>query len=585
MPTVPEQLQQLADLLKEGLITREQFEEQRDQVLADDRARRAVGQSTPEMLTEVGAYHLLGVIGEGGMGVVYRGRHRSVTLAERQGGDVAVKVMHPQYARNPEYRARFEHEAALGLKLDHPGIVKVLDLVLDGGNLALVMDYVDGRALSASIGEAAGPIPWKRACSLLDRLLEAVSHAHSSGVVHRDLKPENILMTADGAPHVIDFGIAKDLGNSRTRTGTGMGTVEYMAPEQYTDAKAIDQRADLYSLGMILYEMLAGRLPWDADAPQFRILEQKANKEIKSPHAFRPGIPGPIVKALAPTLAADPDERPGSVDRFRRSLRAAVAEADASPPMEPEPNEPEPSAGVQADAPSPAMPESAAPAAVARVGDRVIVERHRKGRVIGEVHGNLKVEFDDGRVPRTKLVPPGRLERETSVPEAPPDGGTTTAASPGALSMRNLPAVAVRPPKASPGTATTGITGGSRAEAAAGRRLRVDGTRDARLLDIVHGNLKVEFVDGPAPRIQLIPATRRIEFLDGRAPRELRGILQPGDPDRSPLSKIVLRQVEDHELEDESPLEKNPWVTAVGCIVLTAGAAVFLLLVLTSSSC
>ena len=323
MATVTEQLKDLAALRKDGVLTDEEFAEQKAIILAESRARATSSASDPTMLTEVGAYRLLGLIGEGGMGAVYRGRHRSETMAERQGGDVAVKVIHPQFARDPDYRDRFEREAALGLELDHPGIVKVHDLVVDGGNLALVMDCVDGRPLSESIGEVAGPIPWDEAWPLFRKLLEAVGYAHGQGVVHRDIKPENILVTPDGEPHVIDFGIAKNIDSSGTRTGTGMGTVEYMAPEQYIDAKAVDQRADIYSLGMILYEMLAGRLPWDADAPQFRILEQKANKELMSPSAFCSDIPPEIVAALSPALAADPGERPTSPTAFSEAMEDA----------------------------------------------------------------------------------------------------------------------------------------------------------------------------------------------------------------------------------------------------------------------
>jgi serine/threonine protein kinase/formylglycine-generating enzyme required for sulfatase activity len=334
--SVLEQLQQLADLLEKELITREQFEEQRDRILAESRIRTSAGTSDPTMLTEVGAYRLLGLIGEGGMGAVYRGRHRSEAIAERQGVDVAVKVIHPQFARNPDYRNRFEREAALGLMLDHPGIVKVHDLVVDAGNLALVMDFVDGRPLSESIGDASSPVPWDEAWPLVKKLLDAVGYAHDQGVVHRDLKPENILVTSDGEPRVIDFGIAKDLDQSGTRTGTGMGTVEYMAPEQYIDAKSVDRRADIYSFGMMLYEMLAGRLPWESGAPQFEILEQKARKELLSPSAFCPDIPREIVAALSPALAVDAGSRPTSCAAFARALADASRKAAERSRMEAE---------------------------------------------------------------------------------------------------------------------------------------------------------------------------------------------------------------------------------------------------------
>ena len=325
MASVTEQLKDLVELRKEGVLTPKEFEEQKEILLTEARARASQTSHDPTMLTEVGAYKLLGLIGEGGMGAVYRGRHRSEAMAERQCGDVAVKVIHPQYARNPDYRDRFEREAALGMKLDHPGIVKVHDLVVDGGNLALVMDFIEGQPLSESIGEVVGPIPWDRAWPLFQKLLAAVGYAHDEGVVHRDMKPENILVTPDGEPHVIDFGIAKDLDSSGTRTGTGMGTVEYMAPEQYTDAKAVDRRADVYSLGMILYEMLAGRLPWGADAPQFEILEQKARKQLMSPSAYCPVIPQAIVAALSPALSSDPDRRTATTAAFSSRLEGACS--------------------------------------------------------------------------------------------------------------------------------------------------------------------------------------------------------------------------------------------------------------------
>ena len=314
-------------MLKGGYITREEFEEQKRLLLGETRDRTSQTPGDPTIATEVGAYRLVGLIGEGGMGAVHRGRHRSGTMAERQGGDVAVKVMHPQYAKNTAYRHRFEREASLGIKLDHPGIVKVHDLVVDGGNLALVMDCVDGRPLTDSIGEAVGPIPWDEAWPMFQKLLVAVGYAHGQDVVHRDMKPDNILVTPDGEPHVIDFGIAKDLDASGTRTGTGMGTVEYMAPEQYTDAKSVDRRADIYSLGMILYEMLAGRLPWDTDAPQFEILEQKARKKLMSPSAYCTDILPEIVAALSPALAVDPSARPSTTAAFARALADASARA------------------------------------------------------------------------------------------------------------------------------------------------------------------------------------------------------------------------------------------------------------------
>ena len=331
MSTVPDQLEKLAGLLREGLITRQEFEEQKRTLLESSLSGSFPPVEGAVALSEVGAYRLLGLIGEGGMGAVYRGRHRSDAIAERQGGDVAIKVMHGQFGRNPMYRDRFEREASLGLKLRHPSIVRVHDLVVDGGTLALVMDLVAGRPLAEAMGPPVGPIPWERARPLFRQLLDAVGYAHDQGVVHRDLKPDNVLLTPDGSPRVIDFGIAKDVDGSGTRTGTGMGTVEYMAPEQYTDAKAVDRRADIYSLGMMLYEMLAGRLPWDEGTPQYQILAHKADRQLVAPSAFCADIPVPVMDALALALAVEPAYRPASTGAFAEALDAAAAAARQRP--------------------------------------------------------------------------------------------------------------------------------------------------------------------------------------------------------------------------------------------------------------
>ena len=340
MADVTEKLEKLVTLLDRGLLTRAQFEEQRDQLLA---AGDLTGSDTAHPTT-VGAYRVIDTIGQGGMGMVYRGRHRSEAMAKRQGGDVAIKVMHTQYAHNADFQARFEREAKLGLELNHPGIVKVHDLVVDAGVLALVMEYVEGRPLDSFIGEVSGPIPWPRAWPLFKQMLAAVQHAHENQVVHRDLKPENALLTKDETLKLLDFGIAKEMGGGGTRTGTGMGTVNYMAPEQYTNAKDVDHRADIYALGMTLYEMLAGRLPWEPATTEFEILNRKANATLPPPTAFYPAIPQAVVKELLRAIAVNPSERHDSVSALQIALEPlASAEPDAvqSPPSTPEVATPE----------------------------------------------------------------------------------------------------------------------------------------------------------------------------------------------------------------------------------------------------
>ncbi len=202
----------------------------------------------------------MGLVDKGGMGRVLRARHRTEVIAQRQGGDVAVKVMHPNLAAKPNFRERFEQEATVGLRLSHPGIVKVHDLVVDGDVLALVMDLVDGLPLNQVF--AGRKVPESQVGELVRQIAEALHTAHEAGVVHRDLKPANVMLDGGGRARVLDFGIAKEHGGGQgTRTGTGMGTIAYMAPEQYRDAKRVDRRADVYALAMMAYEMLAGQLP------------------------------------------------------------------------------------------------------------------------------------------------------------------------------------------------------------------------------------------------------------------------------------------------------------------------------------
>ena len=191
-------------------------------------------------MKKIGVYHIIEPLGKGGMGKVYRGRHSSDIRAASQGGDVALKVLHSHLVEDEDYLKRFEREARIGMTIDHPNIIKVLDLVVDGEQHVLVMELIEGRPLSKMIGEEVGPIPVERAWPLAKKVLEAVKHAHQMGVVHRDIKPENIMVTAQDDIKILDFGIAKDQSAGNTKTGIGMGTIDYMAPEQFLDAKNVD---------------------------------------------------------------------------------------------------------------------------------------------------------------------------------------------------------------------------------------------------------------------------------------------------------------------------------------------------------
>ena len=283
-----------------------------------------------ELPANVGAYRVLGAVDEGGMGRVLRARHRTELIAERQGGDVAVKVMHPQLALKDSFRTRFEQEATVGLKLKHPGIVRVHDLVVDGDVLALVMELVDGLPLSKVFaGRAVAPL---QVLELVRQIAEALDHAHDAGVVHRDLKPANVMVDGSGKARVLDFGIAKEHeGSTGTRTGMGMGTVAYMAPEQYRDAKRVDRRADVYALAMMAYEMLAGRLPWDEPLSEFELLRRKADGDLPGVRVHASGLGPAVEEVLSMGLASEATERFATATAFSNALKSAVAPGAMGP--------------------------------------------------------------------------------------------------------------------------------------------------------------------------------------------------------------------------------------------------------------
>lgn len=320
-----DEVTKLQELLQAGSITQEIFAEERDRLLHARRTEsREPRASTP---SQIGAYRIHGRIGSGGMGAVYRGQHTQAAVMARQGGEIAIKLMHPQYAAREDFRARFDREADVGVRLDHPNVVKAHDLVIDGDRLALVMEWVEGRPLSDVIGKETGPIPWNRAWPLFEQLLAGMEHAHAHGVVHRDLKPENVMVTSEGKVKILDFGIAKAGGHGGTKTGTGLGTVDYMAPEQYLDAKRVDHRADIYALGMTMYEALAGRLPWAADTSEFEVLTRKSNGDVPPPTDFYPSIPPAVVGAVMAALSVSPDHRPHDINALRSALSTTAGRA------------------------------------------------------------------------------------------------------------------------------------------------------------------------------------------------------------------------------------------------------------------
>ena len=204
-------------------------------------------------------YRLLNKIGSGGMGTVYRARDT------RTGETVSVKVLHQHLAEDPDYIKRFQREARIAQSLDSPRIVRVLEAGRDGDRHFLVMEHVEGKNLAQVIGKE-GALPIDRAVDITSQIAEALEVAHRQGVVHRDIKPGNVIVMPGGQVKVADFGVARALGQS-TMTATGMmfGTPEYMSPDHLSGT--VDIRSDIYSLGVVLYQMLAGTVPFESDTP------------------------------------------------------------------------------------------------------------------------------------------------------------------------------------------------------------------------------------------------------------------------------------------------------------------------------
>jgi serine/threonine protein kinase len=272
-----------------------------------------------ETLTTLGRYRILGLIGEGGMGLVYRCRALDPEVYEAQGGDVAIKLLHRHLALNQGIRDRFAREAELGMRLSHPGIVRVHAIIDEGDAPAMVMELVEGQPLSALAKPLNDPSTW----DILQQVGAALEAVHAAGIVHRDLKCDNVMLSPEGRVVLLDFGIAKEGLAGGTKTGLALGTVANMAPEQYTDAKSVDARADVYALAFLAYELLTGALPWPADLSEFEVLTRKAKGDLLPLAAYRPKLSARISQVLSAGLNPDPTARFASVGALLKALERA----------------------------------------------------------------------------------------------------------------------------------------------------------------------------------------------------------------------------------------------------------------------
>lgn len=278
------------------------------------------------------SYTIEKLIGEGGMGNVYLGRHNHI------GRKVAIKALNPNLAKNPELKERFKNEASTLSQLHHPNIVALYDYVETEQGIFLVMEYAEGMPLDKYIDEVSGPIPDARLIPLFSQILEGVNYAHERNVVHRDIKPSNIIITPEGNAKILDFGIAKiisDTNHKLTKTGTKLGTVLYMSPEQVKGAP-VDFRTDIYSLGITLFQCVTGKCPYNDQYSEYEVYKQIVEFPLPEAKNIYPGTSVLMEKIIGKATQKDPDQRYQNCNSFKNDLTSTesnIMQAPAEIPL------------------------------------------------------------------------------------------------------------------------------------------------------------------------------------------------------------------------------------------------------------
>ncbi|MBA3601174.1 MAG: protein kinase [Acidobacteria bacterium] len=317
----------------------------------------------------IGNYKIEAKLGEGGMGAVYKGVD---TMLDRE---VAIKALKPELASQTAIVERFRSEAVTLAKLQHPNIATLYSLFRQGDELYMVLEYVRGETLD-TILQRRGALSAAEAIPVFSQVLDGIDHAHEYGIIHRDIKPANLMLTERGTLKVLDFGIARLLGSARmTRAGSIIGTLEYMAPEQ-VKGQETDARSDIYALGMMLYEVLTGKTPFDTEN-EFELMKLQTESMPILPRQINPNIPEAVEAAIMRSIAKNPDERFQTAGEFRETLLdAGFASSGAmrgitgshQSRINTRPSQPSIS---QPDVEQPAIPEDAAQDA--RLGESVFV--------------------------------------------------------------------------------------------------------------------------------------------------------------------------------------------------------------------
>jgi beta-lactam-binding protein with PASTA domain len=334
-----------------------------------------------------GRYLVRSRLARGGMSTVYLATDRRL---ER---DVALKVLYPHLAQDSTLLARFEQEAKSAARLSHPHVVGVLDQGVDGQTAYLVMEYVPGRTLRDLLREQGRLTP-RQALAMVDAVSQGLGAAHDAGLIHRDIKPENVLLGRDGRIKVADFGLARAV-STQTGTGTLLGTVAYVPPELVTGGSA-DARSDIYSTGIMLFELLTGQQPFTGELP-IQVAFQHVNSAVPAPSTLLPGLAPDLDELVQWCTAADPDARPVDGDALLgelRHIRTTLADTELDYPQAPQ------QAGAT-DAPHAAPVDAAQPTEVLQRSYQpttVIPPGSRDGHQGAPFGADPAWEYDDGPV-------------------------------------------------------------------------------------------------------------------------------------------------------------------------------------------
>jgi serine/threonine-protein kinase len=271
----------------------------------------------------IGQYEIRELLGTGGIGQVHAAFD---TVLERE---VAIKSLRPELLNDKNFADRFRGEATSLAKLSHPNITTLYNLLSEGGNLYLIMECVRGETLEDLLKKRGGGLGVRESLAITAQIADGLGYAHSMGIVHRDVKPANVMITAAGMVKIMDFGIARVRGSQRlTREGSALGTLAYMSPEQVRGEEA-DGRSDLYSLAIMLYEMLSGAVPFEADT-EYELMQAHIKTRAPRLSSRLPAIDSRIDAALARGLAKNPEQRFASAREFSDALGATALRTDAS---------------------------------------------------------------------------------------------------------------------------------------------------------------------------------------------------------------------------------------------------------------